>query len=696
MTAFVSLALSNVALAALLAMVVWLVTRLWRSPQLAHLLWMLVLLKLITPPLAVVSLPEGFAADTPGADALDDSPALPRVAAETRSTAPRPTVDDPQDVFTSAVPAAVETDRTQSVAQAAMEAQPRSTADGHAASGRDVAATSGVPWREVLLAVWLAGSGVYLWHLTWQTWRFRRTLARAESAPNELTAAAGRLAARLGLQRCPRVLVLEARVPPLVWSLGLRPRIVLPAGLLDDLDCSQRDAVIAHELAHVRRRDHLVRWLEVLVLVPFWWNPVAWFARARLREAEEACCDAWVVWAMPSERRSYGRAMVKTIEFLTDAASLPAPAGSALGGSAHKRRIEMILNRDLKHRTSWAAGGLVTLLALGVLPVAAQNTPPVALGNPPAAKSAKEKPNRDDGLTPSGGSSQKTEAAPTEVPESQYNLHPDADVAPGAGTDETPEAILQRLKKLEQDVQRIGLGQDTSHAVAVRRPRGNRSDAGSSAIASPLPSFEVSPDAGERVLQERLFVLDRTAAKVEFEAAKREFDRRQALSREGPVVPAAELEKQRAALLYKEIQLQRAETVLELFKRQAQRASEAAERRSARLREALSSGEQESAAQREGASATLPAVSDARLRAIVRDKLVRLAAENKLIAAEVERLEILMQRAPASPRTWQAVEHFLKSRLEMSDEDTQAELKRLRTGTPGNDPAERTRKPSSK
>lgn len=81
--------------------------------------------------------------------------------------------------------------------------------------------------------------------------------------------------------------------------------------------------VIAHEVAHVHRRDDLMRWLELVSLLVFCWNPIAWFARCRLREAEEECCHASVVWTLPSERRPYGQAILKTIESLdkTSAAS---------------------------------------------------------------------------------------------------------------------------------------------------------------------------------------------------------------------------------------------------------------------------------------------------------------------------------------------------------------------------------------
>src|SRR5262245_18528592 len=98
---------------------------------------------------------------------------------------------------------------------------------------------------------------------------------------------------------CPEVLLVPGPVPPMVWAIGFT-RVLFPAGLLDRLDSGGRHALLIHELAHVRRRDHWVRWLELLVLALYWWYPLVWLARYRLQASEEECCDAWVVDELPS------------------------------------------------------------------------------------------------------------------------------------------------------------------------------------------------------------------------------------------------------------------------------------------------------------------------------------------------------------------------------------------------------------
>ena len=88
---------------------------------------------------------------------------------------------------------------------------------------------------------------------------------------NERAAAVGR---DLGLSRIPELCTTNARVTPMVWWSGARVRMLIPSFLLTDPGSEELRAILAHELAHVRRRDHLMRWLEWLACSVFWWNPV--------------------------------------------------------------------------------------------------------------------------------------------------------------------------------------------------------------------------------------------------------------------------------------------------------------------------------------------------------------------------------------------------------------------------------------
>jgi uncharacterized protein (TIGR03067 family) len=380
---------SNLAVATALACVAVVVSRFFRRPQLAHALWMLVLVKLITPPIVGVRMPafpqesfigasavahasrrggeDGSAIDVGGANAdstlRNTSPlrALPEAVTEDIFVPSPPTtagrVELPAEPATAtSIPITV---------VAPIAAAPPPIVD----EWRD----QPPPWRAIVYSVWVAGGVLFAAVFIGRYGKVGRLLAERSTVDLHVTEAARRLAKQMGLARCPGVRVVDARIPPLVWGLTWRPVIILPQNLLGDLDPAQRDAVLAHELAHVLRRDHLVRWLEVIVLVPFWFNPLAWWARRELRRAEEECCDAHVVWLLPESRREYGRALVKTLEFLSSGTPAASAAASAFGKPFFKRRIEMILNRSQKPKMSWAGWAAMLVLSAAVVPLGAQS-----------------------------------------------------------------------------------------------------------------------------------------------------------------------------------------------------------------------------------------------------------------------------------------------------------------------------------
>jgi hypothetical protein len=215
--------------------------------------------------------------------------------------------------------------------------------------------------------------------------RFRRVLRRARLAPGPLQEEAEELALRLGLRRCPDVWLVPGAVSPMVWGLGRRPCLLFPAGLLDLLDGDGRAALLAHELAHLRRRDHWLRLLELAATGLYWWNPVLWWARRELHEAEEQCCDAWAVWALGGDGRPYALALLQAVAFVSQA-RLPLPAGASggVGQVSHlKRRLAMVMQGKTSRSLSWAGLGVALGLGLLLLPLfpAVGQQPP---GTPPA------------------------------------------------------------------------------------------------------------------------------------------------------------------------------------------------------------------------------------------------------------------------------------------------------------------------
>ena len=234
-----------------------------------------------------------------------------------------------------------------------------------------------------LVTLWLLGSAALLsWSLL-RAARFRRTLMQAlEPAPPELQREAARISRRLGLARVPEINTTHARISPMVWSTGGRVRVLIPNFVLTELSDAEIRSVLAHELAHVRRRDHLVRWLELAACTVFWWNPAAWWASRRLRSAEEACCDALVTVAAGSNPKSYASALLRVADAASESPLLPAlvsPAGGVGQTKSLERRLKMIVDTNKTATPGWlrtaAWIAVICALPLGLVYCGQPDTP---------------------------------------------------------------------------------------------------------------------------------------------------------------------------------------------------------------------------------------------------------------------------------------------------------------------------------
>jgi beta-lactamase regulating signal transducer with metallopeptidase domain len=386
MDSFLNCVVSNTALAGVLALVAFGLQRFWRSPQLAHALWFLVLVKLVTPPVFSVALPDRLvlwasrgAAPRSSGDAKHLRPSADAERAWALTASPsRPACRDGKPMQAAVDWPAMSESPAGPAEMTGMSTSPAPPGTFAVSSLANLLAAG---WQGWLCAVWAAGVIVGMAILRRRLGRCRTLLIEAVDADAELVDDVRAFAKKLGIRSCPSIRVLDAHIPPLVCAGWRSLFLLVPARLLRELDREQRHAVLVHELAHIRRGDHLMRWFEIFVRGIFWWNPVAWWASRQLRQAEEECCDAWVVWALPDGQRSYGRALLWTVEFLAERRVVPVVAGTAFGDSHIKRRIEMVMTRKLNRKMSWGALLIVVLSAVCVLPVAAQKRPDTDAGD---------------------------------------------------------------------------------------------------------------------------------------------------------------------------------------------------------------------------------------------------------------------------------------------------------------------------
>ncbi|MHC4949263.1 MAG: M56 family metallopeptidase, partial [Planctomycetota bacterium] len=147
-----------------------------------------------------------------------------------------------------------------------------------------------VPAPPVL--VWMGGMLTLLAIIMLRVVRSVRLVAAARPAPPDVAAMVRRGARRMRIRRLPRTVMTDRDVSPMLWC-GVRAHLVLPSRLWDRLDEDGREAVVLHELAHLRRRDHWLAWMDLVLGCLYWWHPVVWWVRRRIGDEADLCCDAW-------------------------------------------------------------------------------------------------------------------------------------------------------------------------------------------------------------------------------------------------------------------------------------------------------------------------------------------------------------------------------------------------------------------
>lgn len=249
-----------------------------------------------------------------------------------------------------AVAAAVE-----GVTQPLLQAWPVEMDTGFAARAASGAAghpaTNWLPWA--LMAVWAAGTLLLLGRWTASWLRLRAAVRRGE----EVTLADG-----------TRARLVSENVEPGVFGI-VRPLLVLPRGIAERLSAEQMDAIVEHEICHMRRRDNLTAALHMAVEAVFWFCPPVWWLGTRLVEERERACDEAVL----EETRqpfAYAEGILNVCKFYVEA---PLSCVAGVTGSELKQRIARILSGQAVRKLDARRKALVAaacVLAVG-LPVTA-------------------------------------------------------------------------------------------------------------------------------------------------------------------------------------------------------------------------------------------------------------------------------------------------------------------------------------
>jgi len=254
----------------------------------------------------------------------------------------------------------------------------------------------------ILVAAWLSGFAVVLL-VWWARWRRISAAVRAAAPLREgrEVEALRRIEVPAGIRTPIAIKLSRASLEPGIFGIA-RPVLVWPEGISKHLDDAHLDAILAHELWHVRRRDNLAAAIHMAVEALFWFHPLVWWLGARLVDERERACDEAVV-AMGSERHLYAESILKVCEFCLGS---PLACVSGVTGSDLKKRMVNIMTERIARKLDFgrklllSTAGVLALtmpIVFGVVnapPVRAQDQADSTGANAPAYKSASVQPHK--------------------------------------------------------------------------------------------------------------------------------------------------------------------------------------------------------------------------------------------------------------------------------------------------------------
>ncbi len=271
-------------LAAVIALVTW--TQRRASPACRYWLWQIVAIKVLVMPLWTMT----FAAPWPAEQIVRTMDVVTPAVQATETTTPMPNVQT-----TTATTAPIHAGQS----QPASEPPARLT------------------WQSWLMLGWLAIVLLQLAMLEIQRRRLSRLLRACQRAPDDLTAVVARVAGRLGLPARPAVLLTSAEGSPFVCGM-FRSTLVVPRSLLARLSAVEVEQMVAHELAHVKRRDLIWAWTAQAARTLYFFHPVVHLVARRIRLERELACDQLAMYTTGHSPGEYARTLVRVMSHISE------------------------------------------------------------------------------------------------------------------------------------------------------------------------------------------------------------------------------------------------------------------------------------------------------------------------------------------------------------------------------------------
>jgi beta-lactamase regulating signal transducer with metallopeptidase domain len=239
-----------------------------------------------------------------------------------------------------------------------------------------------------LLLLHLAGALLLLTLAAVQKVRLRRLVSQSIEVKDPVLAEAyGALCRSMKLSRRPQLLISRINHAPIAFGQW-KPVVMLPEALIAALPLSEILIVLGHELAHHRRRDLWISWVQVILSAIWWFNPVYWLLSRSIRGVREDCCDDMVLASGLASREDYCRTLLKALRTaLKHKTVLPADFAYLGESQPLRRRFKRIMSAKFIRAPKLAITGMLSIIALALVLLPGFKPRIIAL-NPEGGKTA--------------------------------------------------------------------------------------------------------------------------------------------------------------------------------------------------------------------------------------------------------------------------------------------------------------------
>lgn len=215
----------------------------------------------------------------------------------------------------------------------------------------------------ILVAAWVCGFAMVLmvWFVRWRRVSADIRNARPLQEGREVEVLR-RLEQAGGLGKKIEIFLSRASLEPGILGI-VKPVLIWPQGISDRLEDSHLEAILAHEVWHVRRNDNLAAAVHMVVEAIFWFHPLVWWLGARMVDERERACDEEVLQG--SQPQVYAESILKICEFCVGS---PLACVAGVTGSDLKKRIANIMNKNIVRKLNF--GKKLLLSAAGVAAIA--------------------------------------------------------------------------------------------------------------------------------------------------------------------------------------------------------------------------------------------------------------------------------------------------------------------------------------